>query len=130
MEEIRKFFEELSTVDAPAYVEVPLSLEEWEQADDKMKTLTAFLFLLWKAGYPLREVYRGWFYCEESPFILRMEDETFLLIAKDRPDGKLYRVVFNETLSVPSRLTEFTENSYLLGELKYFAKPNWLPVSG
>jgi len=120
--EVKEFFQELSQVDSPAYIELPLSEREWEKADDKKKSLTAFLFLLWKAGYPLKKVYHGWFYNELKDFILRVEGSArFLLLAKDRETG-LYRVLFNDTLHIPKRITEFAENRYLLNELA-FNKP-------
>jgi len=120
--ETEKFFVELkeSIREAGAYVEVPVSTQDWErEKDPALKTLTAFLFLLWKAGYPLDEVYHGWFFdsFEELKFILRIEDEDWVLFLKRTQDGT-YRLLLNERLWVPKKVEEFAEDSELLERMK------------
>ncbi len=70
---IELFFEELKTVDADAYLDIPLSFEEWKAETDpilKMATLT--LFTMWLNYADLKEAWRGWFY-KEGKYLVMIE---------------------------------------------------------
>ena len=116
---VEKFFEALSQVDSPAYIELPLSREEWKKAPASKRGVVAFLYALWKAGWDIEKVYEGWFYPgDDVPSLLRVEELpgkelwiTFLW----RGDEEKFTLVFNELLPVPKEIEEY---AHLISELK------------
>ena len=98
---ICKFFEELKTIDAPAYLEIPLSFEEWKKEKDVRKMAVVVLFTLWLNDVDLANAWEGWFY-KEGRFLIMIEPNgnDYTLAIVNRKTGK----VFVETYSVPRNL--------------------------
>jgi len=70
---IELFFEELQTVDAPAYLDIPLNEEEWKEEKDPVKKMaTVALFTMWLNGANLKEAWKGWFY-KEGKYLIMIE---------------------------------------------------------
>ncbi|ADU97783.1 hypothetical protein Theam_1827 (plasmid) [Thermovibrio ammonificans HB-1] len=120
---VEKFFEALSQVDSPAYIELPLSKEEWEKATPVKKGVVAFLYALWRAGWDIRKVYEGWFYPGyEVPSLLRIEElpgkelwVTFLW----RGEKEKFELIFNEPLPFPKSVEDYADRfPSLVNELK------------
>jgi len=113
MSEVRKFFEELKNAEGIAYMELPLSEDEFQKADKESKVVTAFLFLLWKKGYPLEKVYKGWFYDlgsgESLEFILRVSDDWVTFLKKVPSEPRCYKVLVDERFWVPKEIDEFAK---------------------
>lgn len=108
--EVKKFFEELKNAEGSAYMELPLSEEDFKKADEETRTTTAFMFLLWKKGYPLSKVYEGWFYDSNAgidlEYILRVSDKDWVTFLK-KVGPRQYEILIDERLWVPKKVEEF-----------------------
>ena len=72
-EAVKRFFEELQTVDAPAYLEIPLNEEEWKEEKDAVrKTAIVVLLTMWLNGADLKEAWEGWFY-KDGKYLIMIE---------------------------------------------------------
>jgi len=101
-EAVKRFFEELQTVDAPAYLEIPLNEEEWkEEKDPVRKTAVVVLLTMWLNGTDLKETWKGWFYKEGKYLIMIEPDNNGVTVAiVNRKTG----TVFVENYPLPKTL--------------------------
>jgi hypothetical protein len=102
---INQFFEELKTVDAPAYLEIPLSFKEWQKEKDPfVKTATVVLFTLWLNDVDLKTAWKSWFYKEGKYLIMVEADKNNSTVAIiNRETGK----IFVETYLTPKEFEPF-----------------------
>jgi len=101
-EAIKKFFEELQNVDAPAYLEIPLNPEEWKTETDPVKKMAVVVLLTaWLNDKDLSKIWEGWYY-KQGDFLIMIEPNgsycTVAIINKSNGQA------FVETYSIPQEL--------------------------
>ena len=99
---VKKFFEELPTVDTPAYLEIPLNEQEWkEEKDTVRKTAVIVLLTMWLNGVNLKEAWEGWFYKEGKYLVMIEPNGNSITVAiVNRKTG----TIFVETYPLPETL--------------------------
>lgn len=99
---VKKFFEELKTVDTFSYLEIPLNEEEWKEEKDAVrKTAVVVLLTMWLNGVSLTEAWEGWFYKEGKYLIMIEPDNNGVTVAiVNRKTG----TVFVENYPLPKTL--------------------------
>ena len=81
-EAVKRFFEELQTVDAPAYLEIPLNEEEWKEEKDAVrKTAIVVLLTMWLNGADLKEAWEGWFYKDGYLIMIEPNGRSDVIVA-------------------------------------------------